>query len=122
MQHKIKTFEDACTALKLDSKTCLPDVSGMPEKYQKPVLADAKLTIIAEALNEGWTPDWDNGNWDKYYPWFDMRPSVGFSFLDYDDDGTYSTVGSRLCYKSSELAEYAGRQFLELYKDKMVIS
>ena len=40
----------------------------------------------------------------------------GFSYYDYDDWGAYSDVGSRLCFESSEKAEYAGNQFKELYK------
>ena len=98
MQHKIKTFEDACTALGLDPKTCLPDVSGMPEHHRKAIVANAKLTIIAEALNEGWKPDWNNGEWDKWYPWFDMRSSSGgFSYGDFGNDNTNSNVSSHLC-------------------------
>ena len=120
---KIKTFEDACKALGLDPKKSLPDFSGYPEKHAKGMIAHAKLVIIAEALNEGWTPDWTDGNWDKYYPWFEMgSPSgVGFSCGDYGHWLSGSSVGSRLCFKSSELAKYAGKQFEQLYKDYFVM-
>jgi len=46
------------------------------------------------------------------------------SGLAYDGYGTRvsdTSVGSRLCFKSSELAEYAGRQFQDIYKEFMII-
>ena len=119
--NEIKTFEDACLALGIE--TTLPDFSAIPEEFQKPLIAYYKIVIIAKALNEGWTPDWTNGKWDKYYPWFEMgSPSgVGFSFNGCDAWYTNSFAGSRLCFKSSELAEYAGKQFESLYKEYFVI-
>lgn len=120
MTTTIKTFEDACVALGIDP-TKLPDVSMLDAADGKALLAQYKLTIIARALNGGWTPDWNNGQWDKYYPWFWMSSSRGFSVYDYGHDLDPSVVGSRLCYKSEEVAEYAGTQFTDLYKDLMVI-
>lgn len=117
---KIKTYEDACVAL--NRNPALPDVSMLAEKHQKAITAHIKLVTIAEALNEGWEPDWSNYNERKYYPWFEMeKTGVGFSFFVFDYRGTHSIVGSRLCYKSREIAEYAGTQFVELYRDSYVI-
>jgi hypothetical protein len=113
---KIKTFDEACKALKLDPKKVLPDVSSFPKHHQDALTAHTKLVIIAEALNEGWKPDWKNGKWDKYYPWFDLSSGSGLSYYDYVNRNSYSAVGSRLCFKSRELAEYAGKQFEDLYK------
>jgi hypothetical protein len=77
--------------------------------------------LLTKSLNEGWLPDWNNSNEVKYVPWFDMRGSSGFRFGGCDYWRTYSGVGSRLCFKSRELAEYAGKQFEEVYKQFMVI-
>ncbi|MEQ1678598.1 MAG: hypothetical protein ABL876_18020, partial [Chitinophagaceae bacterium] len=118
---KIKTFEGACKLLKLDPAKVLPKVTGMPKHHQEATVAHAKLVIIAEALNmeanngKRWEPDWTNGNWDKYYPWFRMSGS-GLSFDDYVFQISYSYVGSRLCYISSDVAEYAGKTFKKLYQ------
>lgn len=111
---KIKTFEDALKALK--RKFNPPAVLSNDE------LAYMKLKIIAEALNEGWKPDWTDGNW-KYWPFFKMGKAagVGFSYDGYYCVTSDSTVGSRLCYKSRELAEYAGTQFKSLYKDFLTL-
>ena len=119
---KVKSFEDACKLL--DITPSVPVVTGIPEKYQKPLIANYQLMVIAEALNEGWTPDWSNGEWDKWHPWFDMDDSSSagrFSFHVAGNLYSYSIVGSRLCFKSEELADYAGTQFLELYRELFVI-
>jgi hypothetical protein len=64
---KIKTFEDACKALKINF-TPAADLT-------KDELAYMKLKIIAKALNEGWVPNWNNWDEWKYYPWL-LRASV----------------------------------------------
>lgn len=128
MKSKIKTFEDACNALNINPETSLPEVTMLPEKHQKAVVALTKLIIIAEALNEGWQPDWSDSTQWKYYPWFDMEDSVkqpsgsGLSFFGYADGRSFSVVGSRLAYKSRELARYAGKQFAKEYADYFLIN
>ncbi len=118
---QIKTFEAACKKLKLDPKKCLPVVSGMPKHHQDPTIAHAKLVIITEALNDGWKPDWTNGKWDKYYPWFDMSSGSGLSYGGFGAQRSGSHVGSRLCFKTAELARYAGTQFKKLYEQYFVL-
>jgi hypothetical protein len=124
---KIKTFEQACKALKIDAKA-LPDVSKLPEKHQAAMVAHYKLIVIAEALNEGWQPDWSNWNEYKYFPYFKVnadasKPSgSGLSYYGYGARGTSPFVGSRLCFKSWELAEYAGKQFKDLYEQSYLIN
>lgn len=123
---RIKTFEEACKVLNLDPEKVLPDVSAFLPPHQAALTAAGKLFIIADALNEGWKPDWNNDDEWKYYPWFDMEkdednnPS-GFRLDGVDFSCAGSGVGSRLCFKSREIAEYAGTQFIDLYRDLMVI-
>lgn len=118
----IKTFEDACKVLNLDPKTCLPDVSGIPADDQDAITAHCKLIIIAKALNGDWTPDWSDHSQGKFYPWFDVKADknnksgLGLSYGDYVYSVSASSVGSRLSYRTRELATYAGKQFLEIYK------
>ena len=124
MKNNIKTFEDACSALGLDPETVIPDFSSFPEEDQKAMIAHAKLIIIAKALNGDWKPDWKDWNQIKYYPWFNMGGSSGSGFA-YHVFGYWhsaSTVGSRLGFKSREMAEFAGKQFESLYLDYFVIS
>lgn len=115
---KVKSFEDACQLLKIEPN--LPQVDILPENHQKAIIAHYKLVIIAEAVNEGWKPNWDNWEERKYYPWFDLEGSSsgsGFSYHGYVDWNSFSYVGSRLCFKTSELAKYIGETFIDLYKD-----
>ena len=43
--------------------------------------------------------------------------NAGFAYANpiYAPSNTYAYVGSRLCFKSSALAKYAGEQFAEIY-------
>ena len=112
----VKTFEAACKKLKLDPAKVLPKVSGMPKHHQDAIIAHSKLVIITEALNDGWKPDWTNDDEWKYYPWFDLSSGSGLRYYGCDYLFSSSPVGSRLCFKSRELAEYAGKQFINLYE------
>jgi hypothetical protein len=118
---EIKSFEDACK--KLGIEPLLPDFGMIPEKSQNPMLAHYQLCIIAEAINGGWVPDWTDWSQYKYYAWFRMGSASGsaFSFRDFVRWRTYSSAGSRLCFKTREMAEYAGKQFEQLYKEYFVI-
>jgi hypothetical protein len=116
MYKEIKTFEDACS--KLGIEPVLPIVTMLPESNQKAVIANYKLDIIQQAINEDWKPDWSNWNQYKYYPWFERSSSgVGFSCFGYYYGHSTSTVGSRRVFPSSEIANYMGKQFIDLYND-----
>lgn len=124
---ELKTFEDACKVLNLEAEKIIPDFSCFPESEQKALIAHAKLIIVAKAANflendnKEWFPDWSNFDENKYYPWFDLyEGSSGFRAHGYVDWRAYSVVGSRLCFKSRELAKYIGNQFVELYKDYFI--
>ena len=117
IKERIKTFDDVIRELGDDPEEFKNAISIMEEPDE---IAYVKLKLIAKALNEGWTPDWSNGEWDKWYPWFNMDDSSSagrFSFYVADFQRSCSLVGSRLCFKSKDLATYAGTQFLDIYKD-----
>jgi hypothetical protein len=118
----IKTFEDACKCLSLDTEK-LPDMTGIPEEFHKPVIAGYKLLIVYKAINNGWKPDWSNSSQWKYYPWYEVLSSgFGFSLTFFYYDCTFASVGSRLCTDSSEKALYIAEQFKDLYKDYFLYS
>jgi len=78
--------------------------------------AQYKIIVIAEALNEEWKADWNDGDQCKYYPYFYMSSGAFvFGGTYYGDSGAYAGIGSRLCLKTRELARYAGEQFLEVW-------
>lgn len=109
----VKTFDDA---RKLTGRPDVPDFSNLPTDMRKHFEAQYKMIVIAEALNEEWIPDWDNHNEYKYYPWFKMSPSsfaFRVSICGLADAGS----GSRLKFRTCELAEYAAKQFIDIWKD-----
>lgn len=111
----VKTFDDA---RKLTGRPDVPDFSNLPTDMRKHFEAQYKMIVIAEALNEGWIPDWDNHNEYKYYPWFEMSPSsFAFCASHCDDADACAGSGSRLKFRTRELAEYAAKQFIDIWKD-----
>lgn len=143
---RIKTFVDACNAL--------GDEHPLVKEYWRVagsniILADLyaylKLRIIVAALNEGWEPKFEKGEY-RYFPWFyfytkeqydelddeekgrcvlrsgySTNSSVGFVACNaiYDASDSCTNVGSRLAFRTRELAAYAGRQFTEEWADFM---
>lgn len=108
------------------------------------LFAYARLVIIAEALNEGWKPKFD-GDECRYYPWFYIYTKAEYEELDEDEKkecrvvgrsdynasaiggvvfayanfaSSYSHTyyGSRLAFKTRELAEYCGKQFIDIWE------
>ncbi|SFL09613.1 hypothetical protein SAMN05216357_112107 [Porphyromonadaceae bacterium KH3CP3RA] len=110
---RVKTYEDACRVLgevQLNELACF--ISGLTQDE----IFYRKLKTITKALNEGWTPDWSDGDQKKWFPYFNASSGFAFSDTDCLYSGPRAGDGSRLCFKSKELAEYAGRQFTDLYK------
>lgn len=109
----------------------------------KDVIAYLKLRIIVAALNEGWDPQFMPGEyrWSPYYVLYTkdeieemdettkarvvFRSSsnayayggVSYAYSSHDAASVYANIGSRLAFKSEELAEYAGKQFVEIFSD-----
>lgn len=113
----IKTYEDACEDQGIiDPLAILPWHSPNTPDHEA-ANAIQKMWTIARSLNgPDWKADWNNFSQYKYYPWFKANPSgFGLSYYGYGFRGTFTYVGSRLCYKSAEIAEYAGKQFIDLY-------
>jgi hypothetical protein len=121
---RIKTFDDAINAL-AKSEIDMEMTTLLSCKFNDPLLvatkAAAMLMVITKVLNEGWVPDWTKSSEYKWYPWFDMQSGSGLSFHVAVRWSTGTSVSSRLCFKSRELAEYAGKQFADLYTQFFII-
>ena len=118
---RVKTYADACAVLGIEpmNEAVLAKLG-----FTKDEIAYRKLKTIAEALNEGWQPDWANSNEYKYWPWFVYNTAaagLACAATDYTASDTSAAVGSRLCYKTRELAAYAGNQFEDIYNDFLLI-
>lgn len=146
---RIKTFTDACNALG-DEHPFVTQYRLINGAYKNdPITEDFiayfKLRIIVSALNEGWEPKFEKGEY-RYYPWFYLYTKEEYDELDDEQKGRcvlrsgYSTSsfvgfvncgasydasvsssfnGSRLAFRTRELADYAGRQFIEEWADFM---
>ena len=111
--NRVKTFEDAMAET---GRPAVPEFSDAPEDLRDYFKAQYKMVVIAEALNEGWKVDWSDGDQKKWAPYFSTSAGFAFRGTVYSYSNPNSGDGSRLCFKSKELAEYAGRQFMDLYK------
>ncbi len=81
----------------------LESVKGLSSK----IISEQKIVVFAKAINEGWIPDWNNGEFDKWFLWYYLNevPRVGYSY----DWSSGSCTSSRLCYKTKSLAEHANK-------------
>ena len=118
---KIASYEDACKELSLNPEN-LPVVDTLPEKDQKSIIAYHKLIVITRAFNEGWEADFSNHNQWKYWNYFWVN-TAGFVFATTSTTASIASaaVGSRLCFKNYEIAEYARETFKSLYEEFLFI-
>lgn len=81
--------------------------------HAKSILATCKLMVIADALNEGWKPDWKNGSETKW-----AIRSVKSNLLI---DSCFMNHSGIIHFKSEKIAEYAMKQFEQLFLDMLMI-
>lgn len=116
----IKTFDDAC-------KVCGTTENDFYLKFSDKLLdhdtfAYEQLKVVVKAINQGWTPDWNNTDQRKWWPYFNLSSGFGFSYSAFGYGYAYTAVGSRLCFETSEKSNYAANQFIDLYKEFLTIS
>lgn len=113
---RIKTFDDAFFALG-EEHPLVQEFVSKSYNSSPDLEAYMMLRIICDALNEGWEADYRNFNQEKWFPWFTYRDG-GLVYASASNDGLYSGAGDgmRLAYETKELAEYAGKQFVDIYK------
>ncbi len=107
------------------------------------IMAYAALRVIVEALNEGWKPQFTKGEW-RWYAWYDLVSPEQIEDMSEEEkcrvvcrasnyasafgglvcavavsvsSSSYTLSGSRLAFKNEELAEYAAKQFGEIFAD-----
>lgn len=112
----IKTFEDACKKLEVHPDDVFYDRDSPDE------IAYKKLKVVIAAINNGWTPDWNNSNEKKWWPWFILSSGFGFSASSYGYVNAGTTVGSRLYFETKEKCDYCATQFIDLYRDLLTIT
>lgn len=144
---RIKTLADAMEALG-QGNPLVEEYIAVRDKLRTDageLIAYLKLRIIVAALNEGWEPKFEKGEY-RYFPWFCLYTKGQYDELDDEEKGrcvlrsgsytysfygfvycfangdaslSYTSYGSRLAFRTRELAAYAGRQFIEEWADFM---
>lgn len=151
---RIKTFEDARKEVgrlaeggNEDLAILLADYESNADNiYTKGVLAYMKLCVIVAALNEGWKPEYAEGE-DGWCPWFcvwnkeELQNKSDAWIKEHNihmfggSSNTprlyglscvtslvawsyaYSNFSSLLALKSEELAKYCGKQFIDIWAE-----
>lgn len=119
---RVKTYEDACAVLGIDPHTSMPDTSDCPKEDRRAYIAFHKLVVITRVLNEGWRPDWSNTSQPKWFSWWYTNGNAGLACADsYNAPSSAPAhLGSRLCFKSEALADYAAETFKGLYEEYLM--
>lgn len=119
---RVKSYEEACERVGVEPLTeeRIKALELRPDE-----VARKKLEVITAALNEGWSPDWNNTNEYKYYPYFYIEPrkhgaNAGLSCTATYNASSGANIGSRLCFHEPDAARYAGKQFTELYEQLLL--
>ena len=141
VMERVKTFKDACNELGIEHDKWVQDKKDLG--LEADVIAYLKLRIIAAALNDGWKPQFTTDEY-RYFPWFylytqseidemseeeksrvvhrsgssaNASGGVACAYAGSGSSHASTSIGSRLAFKTRELAEYAGRQFVEIWAD-----
>lgn len=114
----IKPLEGVIVSKRLEGVERL--VREINPKHLEALIALNQLFTIAEAWNkeDGFVPDFSDLNQYKWYPWFKYdKDAAGFVYFHTEFSGSVasSTLGQRICFKTSERAEQFGKQFADLY-------
>ncbi len=122
---QITTIELAFQARNIDFEK-MPDVSMIPERLQNYVVKNYQKVVAIEAVNEGWIPDYDNDDQDKWEIWMDViikrdaKGNVtgsGLSLHDIDFWRTSANAGARLCFQTEAQARHFWKYFQPLCEE-----
>ena len=147
IMERVKTFEDACDVLGEEHSYVQEyrGVANINFDFTQDIIAYLKLRIICASLNEGWKPTFD-GSRCRYYPWFYIYTKEEYKKLNKDEKKkcrvvsrssnyanayggvvysyalgassvSHTHVGSRIVFKTRELAEYCEKQFIDIWED-----
>ena len=147
IKDRIKTFDDALKELGKDHPLVKEYNVINNNKTTYNTKLYSQLCVITAALNEGWRPKFVEGE-KRYFPYFRLYSSeeisqmskeeksrvvyrsgysayayggVSFAYASYDSAYVVAALGSRLAFKTNELAKYAGKQFGKLYANYLGI-
>jgi hypothetical protein len=112
---KIRTFEEAAHRIGVDPSS-VPDVSGLPDKYRKSVIAFYKLLIIYRVVNEKWIPNYKDETQLKFFAVFKQNGDILIL-----GNNSFPYSGS-ICCGSKDRAVYLLDIFRDLHIDFWMLS
>ena len=122
---QVTSYETACKVL--DIKPTYPKFTQCPKQDRKSMIAYHQLTIIIRALNilpngKYWKPNFNNRYGYKWRIWWQVdEDCLGISVANHAPSYTHAFVGSRLLFRSEELADYCAKQFKDLWSDYILM-
>lgn len=117
---RIKTFDDALEELGKDNHLVKEYNYLCWAKISEHILAYSKLRVVTAALNEGWTPKFTERE-QRYLPYFKYTNGrLTYECSNSDTAYQFAHIGCYLAFKARWIANYAGKQFLELYEDYLL--
>lgn len=146
IKDRIKTFDDALKELGKDHPLVKEYNVINNNKTTYNTKLYSQLCVVTAALNEGWRPKFVEGE-KRYFPYFylytneeisrmseeeksrvvyrsynsaDANGGVSCAHAGYVSASVVASIGSRLAFKTEELAEYAGKQFTKLYAEYLL--
>lgn len=142
---RVKTYDDAVMELGEDHPFVVAANSAVwryTEEENEDIIAYLKLRVVVAALNDGWKPEFTEEE-RRWYPWYRLytkeeienlseedksqvllwggsaingsQCGLAYAFSDDAWSNSAAAIGSRLAFKSEDLADYAGKQFIELF-------
>lgn len=140
---RILGYDPTATLRMVADDACKNEKSLYNQVITPDLIAYVKLRAIAQVLNEGWTPKFTTDEF-RYYPWFYLYTQEEIDAMDeekrsrvvlrshngasadggvacanarFDSSFAVTRYGSRLAFKTADLAKYAGEQFTDIWAD-----
>lgn len=118
---RVKTFSDAINILDDDDIEVIAYCDLCAATAIKSIRAHSKLRIITKVLNEGWKPSFKR-NETAWCPCFDINGNnIKFAYAHFSTGfSETSSYPNRFLFNTCTLAEYAGKQFIDIWKDYLI--
>ena len=112
--NRIKTYEDACAELGVEP---INEEKFRQLGFREYEIAERKLEVISKSLCSEIDISWMDSNIEKWWPWFsEYSGNFVFDCSHYVYNCSIASRSAMIFYPTETIANYAGRQFIDLYK------
>ncbi len=111
---KVIPYKDICKHLDRPVLT-MSHFSFLPENQRKKAFRANRIGNLQDYFNDGWVPNWKDGNERKWWPYFVKRAgSWAFHRSDFSVGSSAGRVGF---YRIEEISNFVGRNYLTEYEE-----